>query len=50
MDRLIVYVNTVTGCGRALNFDPSKEQIADHVQAGALLTREYRDHWARPVG
>lgn len=42
--------NIATRCGRVVNFDPAKEQIADDQQAGALLTREYRDHWARPVG
>lgn len=42
--------NIATRCGRVLNFDPGSEQIADDPQAGGLLSRQYRDHWARPVG
>ena len=34
----------------ALVFDPAAETITGNETASALLKREYRDHWARPVG
>ncbi len=41
--------NIATRAGRVLHFDPVKEQITDDSEAAKLLTREYRDHWAKPV-
>lgn len=35
---------------KALAFDPAKEQFLGDEEAGKLLRREYRDHWAKPVG
>jgi predicted dehydrogenase len=34
----------------ALVFDPAKEQFIGHADTSKLLKREYRDHWATPVG
>ena len=31
------------------NWDGAKEQITGDSEAAMLLTREYRDHWARPI-
>ena len=42
--------NIATRTGRVLNFDPAKEQITGDDESARLLTREYRDHWARPAG
>ena len=42
--------NIATRTGRVLNFDPVKEQITGDDESARLLTREYRDHWARPAG
>lgn len=42
--------NIATRTGRVLQFDPATETISGDDQASRLLTREYRDHWARPVG
>ena len=42
--------NIATRTGRVVNFDPAKEQISGDPEAARLLAREYRDHWARPVG
>jgi predicted dehydrogenase len=36
--------------GRALTFDPAKEQFIGDDGASKLLRREYRDHWATPKG
>lgn len=42
--------NIATRIGRVIHFDPITESISDDAEAGALLKREYRDHWARPIG
>ncbi len=42
--------NIATRTGRVINFDPEHETIRDDVTASKLLTREYRDHWAKPIG
>jgi len=42
--------NIATRTGRVLNFNPAEEQIVGDVEAARLLAREYREHWARPVG
>lgn len=42
--------NIATRMGRVIHFDPVTETISGDSEAGKLLTREYRDHWARPVG
>lgn len=36
--------------GRALAFDPTKEQFTGDEAAGKMLRREYREHWATPKG
>lgn len=42
--------NIATRTGRVLHFDPKSDQITGDAESSSLLTREYRDHWARPVG
>lgn len=44
--------NIATRLGRALQFDPNKEQIIGDEPANALLSRTYRKggHWAIPKG
>lgn len=42
--------NIATRTGRVINFDPASERISSDEQATALLGREYREHWARPIG
>lgn len=42
--------NIATRIGRVIHFNPADEQIIGDAEASKLLTREYRDHWARPVG
>jgi len=43
--------NIATRIGRAIQFDPEKEQIKDDEEAASLLRRDYReDHWAVPKG
>ena len=42
--------NIATRIGRVLEFDPKHEQIADDVEANAMLSREYRKHWGKPGG
>jgi len=42
--------NIATRVGRALEFDPKREQIVGDDAANAMVTREYRDHWGRPSG
>jgi len=41
--------NIATRVGRVIHFDPAREQITGDTEAAMLLTREYRDHWAKPV-
>jgi predicted dehydrogenase len=35
--------------GGDMQFDPVAEQITNHPEANALLTRQYRDHWGTPA-
>ena len=43
--------NIVARTGRAIRFDPSKEQIIDDQDANSLLRRKYRHgHWASLAG
>ena len=42
--------NIATRTGRVINFDPISETIREDDDATKLLTREYRDHWAKPIG
>lgn len=41
--------NIAARVGRALTFDPTKEQIVGDEEANGLLRRTYRDHWATPA-
>ncbi|HEY0981425.1 Gfo/Idh/MocA family protein [Schlesneria sp.] len=41
--------NIATRTGRVLNFDPATETIRDDAEASQLLSREYREHWAKPA-
>ena len=41
--------NIATRVGRVLNFDPAKERIPSDEEADKLLTRTYREHWAKPM-
>jgi hypothetical protein len=40
--------NIVARTGRGFKFDPSTETIPGDAEAGRLLGREYRRHWAAP--
>lgn len=40
--------NIATRLGRALKFDPAKEQFIDDDEANRLVGREYRSHWSTP--
>ncbi|MCY2966410.1 MAG: Gfo/Idh/MocA family oxidoreductase [Planctomycetota bacterium] len=40
--------NIATLLERTLTFDPATEAIVGDAEAHRLLSREYRDHWARP--
>ena len=40
--------NIATRLGRSLTFDPQKEQFVGDAEANTLVSREYRDHWAKP--
>jgi predicted dehydrogenase len=42
--------NIATRVGRVLNLDPASDRITGDDEADALLTRTYRDHWAKPKG
>jgi predicted dehydrogenase len=42
--------NIATRVGRALTFDPAKEQFIGDEEANKLVAREYRDHWGKPRG
>ncbi|MGE3807851.1 MAG: Gfo/Idh/MocA family protein [Gemmataceae bacterium] len=42
--------NIASRLGRALRFDPAKEQFVDDSEANALVGRKYREHWATPKG
>ncbi|HEY5311492.1 MAG TPA: Gfo/Idh/MocA family oxidoreductase, partial [Pirellulales bacterium] len=41
--------NIATRVGRLLTFDPAHEKIVDDEHAGALVRRQYRDHWGTPA-
>src|SRR5262249_45159637 len=48
---MVHLANIATRVGRALRFDPSKEQILDDPEAAAMVRRKYREsHWAVPRG
>jgi hypothetical protein len=40
--------NIATRLGRTLTFDPKSERFTGDPEADKMLTRDYRDHWARP--
>ena len=42
--------NIATRLGRSLTFDPVQERIIGDDEADAFVSREYRDHWAKPQG
>ena len=42
--------NLATRTGRVLHFDPKREEIVGDEEAARQVRREYRDHWASPVG
>ncbi|MGE0607398.1 MAG: Gfo/Idh/MocA family protein [Pirellulales bacterium] len=42
--------NIATRTGRVLHFDPAQEAITGDEEANALVRREYREHWAKPMG
>jgi predicted dehydrogenase len=41
--------NVATRLGRTLRFDGQSESIPNDEEANALLTRSYREHWAKPA-
>ena len=42
--------NIAARVGRVLHVDPAAGRIRDDAEADALTHRQYRDHWAVPVG
>jgi predicted dehydrogenase len=42
--------NIATRVRRVIHFDPKTEEIHNDKQAGPMVWREYREHWARPRG
>ena len=42
--------NIATRVRRVLNFDPKTEEIHNDKEAGPLVRRQYREHWATPRG
>ena len=40
--------NIATRLGRSLTFDPQQEQFVGDDEANTLVSRKYRDHWAKP--
>jgi predicted dehydrogenase len=42
--------NIATRVRRLLHFDPKTEEIQNDKEAGPLVRRQYRDHWATPRG
>ncbi len=42
--------NIATRLRRTLTFDPRKEDFIGDREASALVSRQYRDHWATPKG
>jgi predicted dehydrogenase len=48
---IVHLANIAARVGRALRFDPSKEQILDDPEAAGMVRRSYREgHWAMPRG
>jgi hypothetical protein len=42
--------NIATRVRHVLHFDPKTEEIQNDKEAGPLVRRQYRDHWATPRG
>ncbi|MBI2807085.1 MAG: Gfo/Idh/MocA family oxidoreductase [Planctomycetes bacterium] len=42
--------NIATRVRRVINFDPKTEEIRNDKEAGPMVRRTYRAHWARPRG
>ena len=42
--------NIATLVGRTVHFDPQTEQVTGDEEAGKMVRRSYRDHWAVPAG
>jgi predicted dehydrogenase len=42
--------NIATRVGRVLHFDPKSEEIQNDKDAGPMVRRRYREHWATPRG
>ena len=42
--------NIATRVGRVLHFDPKSEEIQNDKDAGPMVRRQYREHWATPQG
>ncbi|MCS7046789.1 MAG: Gfo/Idh/MocA family oxidoreductase [Gemmataceae bacterium] len=42
--------NIATRVRRVLHFDPKTEEILNDKEAGPMVRRQYRDHWATPRG
>jgi predicted dehydrogenase len=42
--------NIATRVSRVLHFDPKTEEIQNDKEAGPLVRRRYREHWATPRG
>lgn len=42
--------NIATRVRRVLNFDPRSEEIHNDKEAGPMVRRQYREHWATPRG
>ncbi|MEE2643023.1 MAG: Gfo/Idh/MocA family oxidoreductase [Planctomycetota bacterium] len=40
--------NVSTRLGRMLRFDPKSEQVSGDAEAQQMMSRTYRDHWAKP--
>jgi predicted dehydrogenase len=48
---LVHLANIAARVGRALSFDPSKEEVLNDAEANAMVRRKYREgHWAVPRG
>lgn len=42
--------NIATRVRRVINFDPKTEEIVNDKEAGPMVRRQYREHWATPRG
>jgi hypothetical protein len=40
--------NIATRVRRVLTFDPKSEEVHNDKEAGPLVRRQYREHWATP--